>query len=76
MPPSLANETSFNDTLPTVEPEKEFRLADVLTDRDLHAILGGVVGFWGGVFALGVVFLLMVAYRYIIFSTRVQLFEQ
>ena len=32
-------------------------------NENFHAILGGVVGFWGGVFGMGVVFLLLVAFR-------------
>lgn len=34
-----------------------------ITDQQVVAILGGVVGFWGGVFGCGLIFLLLVAYR-------------
>ena len=66
---SLMNESAVNST--AVDKNESYFSSRLLTpfvaffkNEDFHAILGGVVGFWGGVFGLGVIFLLLVAFRF------------
>jgi len=50
----------LDDTVSLATPATESEPTSFTSTKEFRAIMGGVAGFWGGVFSMGSIYLLMV----------------